>query len=503
MASIEEDNAAHVLRFTNAPPHPSYIAGIIDGDGCIFIRKLLNGYQSGITLTQSRTNVLHVIRYHFGGSITTSANRNDRVENTMTEDKLYHKHNRRNQYNLTIRSNEYSVLLDYIRGHIIIKYQQIEYLYDFYKLADIPNVIDDKEALYKKCTEQNLNKTMNEISLPRLNNEYIQGLFDAEGCFYIDKTLSNDVAITIAQQNNPIILEKIKELLGYGKVYCNKKYTIQKKSDCLKFIALVKNGLIVKYNQAIAFEKYLLTDNMTVKAEMYKICNEEKHKIEHFTDVNCNDAGKEGYNKTMQLREVARQEAQRLHLKQVYKEKSEKMMGENNHNFGKPMSEETKKKQSLTMRELTNSISDEAILQVRALILDGKKNTEIEELLQIQKHIISRVKNGLTVCRTEVKAEKIAPLTQEEQNIRRRKIRLDELFIVVDKVFAEVTPKSILDSLSAVRVKEKITNNLTVDIIKNIKRNMVDGKLPFYKSEVPLEKYEHYQSELLKFCASL
>ena len=116
--------------------------------------------------------------------------------------------------------------------------------------------------------------------------------------------------------------------------------------------------------------------------------------------------------------------------------------------------------------------------------------------------MVYRVKNGLTVCRTEVKADKKSPLTQEEQNIKRRRIRLDELFIVVDKILADVKPSIILETLDELRVKEKITNNLTVDIIKNIKRNMLDGKLPFYKSEVPLEKYEHYQRELLKFCSS-
>ena len=37
---IEEDNIFHLNRFKLFPPHPSYIAGFIDGDGCIFIRKI-------------------------------------------------------------------------------------------------------------------------------------------------------------------------------------------------------------------------------------------------------------------------------------------------------------------------------------------------------------------------------------------------------------------------------------------------------------------------------
>ena len=85
MISISEDNKIHLQRFKNEPPHASYIAGFIDGDGCIFIRKITDGYQSGIQITQCRTNILQVIRYHFGGSITSSENRNNKVENIFDD----------------------------------------------------------------------------------------------------------------------------------------------------------------------------------------------------------------------------------------------------------------------------------------------------------------------------------------------------------------------------------------------------------------------------------
>ena len=62
--NIEKDNEIQLNRFKTAPPSPSYIAGFIDGDGCIFIRKIADGYQSGITIAQSRTNILQIIRYH-------------------------------------------------------------------------------------------------------------------------------------------------------------------------------------------------------------------------------------------------------------------------------------------------------------------------------------------------------------------------------------------------------------------------------------------------------
>ena len=298
---MNDDNLLQMDRYKSIPPHPDYIAGLVDGDGCIFIRKIANGYQSGITISQSRTNVLQVIRYHFGGSITTSINRNNKVEDVMDDTgDFYHRYNRRNQYNLILRSNEYKLLLDYIRHAFIIKQPQIECLNEFYKLADIPNVVDAKEMLYQKCKTYNENKIMDDIHLSRMSIEYIQGLCDAEGCFYIDKNFKN-YSISIAQKNQPIVLEKIKEFLGFGKAD-KIEYIIYSKAACLKFIALMKSGLIVKYNQAIAFETYLTTDSIDIKKTMYKICNEEKHKIECFTETNCNDKGKEAYNETMRIR---------------------------------------------------------------------------------------------------------------------------------------------------------------------------------------------------------
>ena len=498
MTSIEEDNIKQLQRFQEFPPSASYIAGVIDGDGCVFIRKIENGYQSGMTISQSRTNILQIIRYYYGGSITTSKNRNDRIENMMTEDDLYHKHNRRNQYNLMLRSNEYKLLMDYIRHNIIIKQPQLECLNEFYKLADIPNVVEQKEELFKKCSEINKNIIMDETMLSRMNIEYIQGLFDAEGCVFINKQYSGMYCISIAQKNHPNILCKIKEFLGFGNVV-NKNYEfkIHNKKDCLKFISLVKNGLIVKYNQAVAFEKYLLTEDKDIKLEMYKLCNEEKHKIENFTETNCNEQGKEGYIETIRLKELKEKVCKEIIRKQVYKDKSEQMKGEGNHNFGKTKSAETRKKMSTSIRNAKNGVSDEIILQVRELFKKGKQNQDIEEELKLPRHIVTRIKNGTTVCRNEEKIEK-QTLTQEEINIKRRKIRLDEMFIVIDKTLEGCKPNSILQHLDELHVKNNIKNDLTIDIVKNIRRLLSQCQLPFYKSEVSTEIFERYEGLLLE-----
>ncbi len=492
MMNISEDNKIHLQRFKNEPPHASYIAGFIDGDGCIFIRKISDGYQSGIQISQSRTNILQVIRYHFGGSITSSENRNNKTKNIMDEKNEYiHKHNVRNQYNLLIRSNEYEVLLKYLRHSFIIKEQQYNCLYEFNKIANLPNKLEEKEELDKMCSENNVKTTIVESNLHKLNMEYIAGLFDAEGCLFIESNLKK-IKISVSQKNHPVILDEIVKFLGFGNVSkSNIDYYIYNKTDCLKFIQLVKKHLIVKYNQAIAFETFLQTNDIKIKEQMYSICNEEKHNIELFTDLNQNDNGKDIYLETLKFRNIKEQICNEIQIKQVYKDKSEKMMGSNNHNFGKTFSEETRKKMSISIRESKGGVSDDIIIQVRNLIQEGHKNIEIQELLKLPRHTVTRIKNGGIVCRKEMKNER-TPLTQEEINLSKRKIQTDEIIIVIEKLIEKTKPTQILDCLIERRNNNNIPNHLTIDIIKNIKRNLRNGKTIIYESELSKVDYEHY-----------
>ena len=247
---ITEDNKKQLNRFKHNPPHSSYIAGFIDGDGCIFIRSILNAYQSGFSITQCRTNILQIIRYHFGGRITTSSNRNNKIINLMDTEKndCYHKHNIRNQYNLIIQSNEYNTLLEYLQNSVIIKEIQYQTLYEFNKLVNLTDKKEEKEELNLKCSNLNKICNLNEKYLTRLNIEYISGLFDAEGCIYIDKKKYTKFYISITQKNHTQILYDIVKFLGFGTIDCEIKFKIYNKTNCLKFIHLVKNYLIIIKN---------------------------------------------------------------------------------------------------------------------------------------------------------------------------------------------------------------------------------------------------------------
>ena len=158
---------------------------------------------------------------------------------------------------------------------------------------------------------------------------------------------------------------------------------------------------------------------------MYKICNEEKHKIEKFDEVNCNSGGKEAFDETVRLRENKDKLCKEIKLKQVYKEKSEKMTGDGNHNFSKTFTEQHKKKMSLSIRDSKNGVSDEIIKNVREMIQSGHKNMDIQNLLNLPRHTITRIKNGILVCRNEDKSVRTS-LTQTEVNISKRKIPKSE-----------------------------------------------------------------------------
>jgi len=488
---LKEDNEKHFNRFKNTPPHPSYISGFIDGDGCIFIRKIIDGYQSGLSITQCRTNILQIIRYHFGGSITSSSNRNDKSINIMNDDYFY-KYNIRNQYNLLIRNNEYQILLDYLKNSFIIKENQYQKLYEFNKLANLQNKNDEKKQIYLMCSELNKKYVLDEIYLTRINTEYIAGLFDAEGCIYINKQKYSRFYVSIAQKNHPKILYEIVKFLNFGKVSTS-NLIIYKKSDCLKFIQLVKSHLIVKYNQAIAFETFLETNDNNIKEQMYSICNKEKHEIEVFTDLNQNYNGKERYLETLKNKSLKEQICKEICNKQVYREKSEKMKGEGNHNYGKVFSEETKKKMSNSIREAKSGVSDETIIQVRKMITEGYKNVEIQDLLTLPRHTITRIKNGEIVCRNEQKKEKKS-LTQEQVNLSKRKINTDDIIIIIEKMIEKWKPTQILDYFI-----EQNKTNITIDMIKNIKRNLTNSKIIIYESELSTERFEYYTNLIKQF----
>ena len=169
------------------------------------------------------------------------------------------------------------------------------------------------------------------------------------------------------------------------------------------------------------------------------------------------------------------------------------MTGEENHNYGKTFSEETKKKMSISIRDAKGGVSDEIIIKVRNLLKEGHKNIDIQKSLNLPRHTITRIKNGEIVCRNEEKKNKIS-LTQEQVNLSKRKINADDIIFVIEKFIEKWKPMQILDYFI-----EQNKNNITIDMVKNIKRNLQNGKSVIYESELVKERYDYYLNLLKQF----
>lgn len=92
---------------------------------------------------------------------------------------------------------------------------------------------------------------------------------------------------------------------------------------------------------------------------------------------------------------------QQIKQQMIYQQKSQNMMGNNNHNFGKKFSEETKRKMSIGIRSAKKGVSDEIIREVRNLLALGKRNVDIQESLNLPRHTVTRIKNKTLLCRDE------------------------------------------------------------------------------------------------------
>ena len=121
--------------------HPAYVAGLIDGDGCItaFLKKTRSsphGYvvKGRIKITSKDKAFLEIVKEEFGGKLV---NRGDGL------------------YDLCWESfSEIESLLKIIMPHLIEKYEQAQYLYHLCRLKRSRN-FQDKCVLVRKIQSLN------------------------------------------------------------------------------------------------------------------------------------------------------------------------------------------------------------------------------------------------------------------------------------------------------------------------------------------------------------
>jgi len=538
--NIIEDNLQKLNEYKNEPPNPSYIAGLIDGDGTIFIRKIEDGYQSGISLSQCRTNIMQILRYHYGGTIVNPSDKDLYILDLFNENGYYDKLNKRNAYALIIRSNEYKYILQDIYNHIILKRNQIDALQDFQQFVNKPNKMEDKQKLHEKCSHYNKIKVHEKYDYSKLNIEYIQGLFDAEGCMFVsykhdEKNEIDGIKFTkgiymkITQKSHPEIISEICKFLGFGKT-SEYNYYVENFKDCLRLIKLLKPNLIIKYNQICAFEEYIHSrleksekydEIIHLKREnLYKIINMEKHQIEVFEDNNMTNTNtKDGYNKKVHEDNDKIILEKEEHNKEFYEKKSESMKGENHMYYGKHLTHSHALNISLATttakRAKNENLTNDKIREIYEL-KDKELQKDVAEKYGMNREMIRRIWNRILLptddaeflSKKEVLVSKIlmqdSNLTNGQKTSTGKRTLPIEIYIDIISWKKRMNDgekydnKKITAPLISKILIEKYDKNVSVDIVKNISA----GKTKLFEDEfkgqvMTFEEYEEIVKKLV------
>jgi hypothetical protein len=144
---------------------------------------------------------------------------------------------------------------------------------------------------------------------------------------------------------------------------------------------------------------------------------------------------------------------------------------------------------SSSIRKAKSGLDDDKIKNIR-ILLQNNSIVHVSKITGFSKFIVSGIKNNDIVCYGEEKRKQ--KLSQKEINRKKRKISIDEMYEVLDMTYKSFTPSTIYSKLSEIRKNKNIENNLSIDIIKNIRKNLKKGKLPFEKDEVDEKTYQKY-----------
>lgn len=532
--NIIEDNNIKLEKFKTISPNPSYIAGLIDGDGCIFIRKIKDGYNSGINITQSRTNILQIMQYHYGGKINKPSIIN--TTDIFNEDGFYDINNKRNSYSLVINSNEYDFIINDIKNHIILKQTQIDCLDKFKNLANKQNLKKEKEELYITCSFANTREKPAVYDFTRLNIEYIKGLFDAEGYIFVSykKDEDNNIKFTksvmmkITQKNHPEIITEIYKFLGFGKT-TEYYYYVDTFEDCMRLTQLIKDGLIIKYNQICAFEEYLNTkieksekyDNEIhlKRYNLYKIINMEKHQIEVFTQIKKEPFGLLEKQIEKSKIDIEIKNAKKIELSKL---KSIQMSGKNHFNFGNHLTTEHALSISIATtknkRQNNENLTDEKIKEIYALKDTNVLQKDVAEQYNMNREMIRRIWNRLILPtddpefiqlkKEKVTAKTLEKLTSEDpsssssltfeqkRSIGKRSLSIDDYITILTWKKRQQAGELLNGKkITSPKLSEYLTTILNKPISSDIIKCTWNGKTKLFEFEFVDKEisYEEYQ----------
>jgi transcriptional regulator with XRE-family HTH domain len=396
---------------------PNYLGGLYDGDGSIYIGKIKDGYQLGVSFTQCIYNICHLLQIKYGGNIykDSKVNENSRVI-----------------YYLRISGKDcYKILKDLEIGSIL-KNEQVKLALDFLNHIKKENN-DEKHQIYEKIKYLNNNKNPENINFnyEKLDYDYFSGLFDSEGSVSIEKNSENEkltsCRLKLTQKSNNEILNKIINFLGDGKIdeyswvsYSPKMHYVKELYDrCIIKKEQLKNLIIfiktIKQSQIYTDELHL------IRKKCYDNIQKEKHQNTNIDDeiiTENNIKIKEIFDnkkKEKKLEEEKIKEEERKENKILLSIiKSEQMSGPNNPNYGIERPKEHSDKISKSTFGKKRILTDEIILQIYSYKDSDLTQKEVADKFGVSRGTVGEIYEGKKVISSEY--EKHIGYKEEKKN---------------------------------------------------------------------------------------
>ena len=478
------------VKFNLPPPtdlkpiNLAYLAGFVDGDGCIGIGK---NRVVNFSISQCDPSLLKNISWTYGASIRMRPKDGKKRAIFIVE----------------LAGHFVKNIINDIKDLLVLKSTHANAILE---ILDAMDHIDEPRIL----------RTLEILQVPwkdttkyydRVSWDYTAGLFDAEGCILMSK--KNMLTCSITQASDLGVLTKIAEFTGFGHIEKSGVRLIEFSKERIKnFLTQVLPLLHTKKSQAILALEMLDDERPSDKrvAEIRELIGIEKHKnFEKEAFVTGGDGGncfdmkklRKTLNpivKTMEkaARDQANNEATR-----------DRMTGAGNPNFGVERSAlHSSRIAEATLKKciMTRNITDQQIDDIRAELLKGKlsheklgekygfcrqyigdigagkvlKSTEITPELIAKRAALSKAKRGQGVCTKEEFGKRAA--------IGKRKVPASKILEIIKyrKANPSVTPSSIANMHAGV----------SADMVKNY----TNGKTKLLESEFPIEEttWEQY-----------
>lgn len=419
----------------------SYVGGLFDGDGSlgiIAIGKNKAHYQMIIQFSQSVTNILYLLQQKYGGYVYKGRKRGTQ----------------RQQYCYRISGRFSQKLLNDLNNGCIIKHHQAVNCSNFIPLIDKHNPVE-KQKLHANNRALNHNTLNPEKPMYKMDNSYIAGLFDAEGCFLInvksDRPIqSAALALQISQKTHPDILDEIQEYLGYGTVNSERtKWVVENQNDIQQFLKVIEGKIIVKEyqfryyklfleNRIKYFRKKVPEEQIQLYKEWRELISKDKHEDRNtendesnslVDDSNSNASADDNSSSSSdnnssssnpRRKTIILAKPLKLPLKTDFNKPAKQILnlekkpvvykrGEEHHSTGVKFDDEHRMKISLAKSGVNTGLTKEQFSEVRTLLKDGKTKVFIADRLKCDRNLVTKIEAGLLHAdeRDDLSAEKL------------------------------------------------------------------------------------------------